>query len=209
MAETWLAGMHWSYSTRAWCGLAQVLPDGRVFLRYEQTFLRVTPEDAAAELLAFWKDRRLQVQAVFAQPKLWPAVKEAGEHIAETFMRAGLPMVKANDNRVMGWSRLRSWLVPREWAQPPQGSRGLPHTITSPTLIIHPDCAKLIRALPTLIEDDHHPDDIADSPDVIPAHGLRYLAMARPAAPWLDAPPLPPNAIGHVIEELRREAARA
>jgi hypothetical protein len=79
--------------------------------------------------------------------------------------------------------------------------------ILSPTLLIHPDCKVLLRALPTLIADETQPDDCLDTVEAYPANGVRFLAMSRPSAPWTDPPELPAGAIGHDINALRDEIA--
>jgi hypothetical protein len=98
----WIAGMHWSFAARAWCGLAKVQPDGRVHVRHELTFVREAPEEAAVKILTFCRKQQITLGYTVAQPSLWSKSEERGEHIAETFGRAGLPLRRGNDNRIVG-----------------------------------------------------------------------------------------------------------
>jgi hypothetical protein len=198
---TWGAGLHWSYSNRAWCGLFAALADGRILCRHELTWLRTPPEVASKELAA--RVKPLEFSSCIAQPDLWPKPDEVGETIAETFSRAGVPMRRGIDDRINGWSRVRSWLVPREWTDADGKA------FTSPSLLIHPDCAYLLRTLPTLIEDSAAPDDIPETPEAFPANGLRYFAMSRPMPKPAEAKDLPPGAIGHSLRSAREELAAA
>ena len=193
----WAAGMHWSASSDAWCGLFHALPDGRVLLRHELTWLRTVPEVAALELRAFVKEQKITLAYVVADPKLFPKKKAKGETVSETFSRAGLPMMKGDDDPINGWSRVRSWLQP-------MARRDLP---PSPSLLIHSDCAYLIRTLPTLVSASENEDIVDDTPDSYPARGVMYYVMSRPM-PTKDAVvELPKGAIGHELRELRAELA--
>ena len=60
-----------------------------------------------------------------------------------------------------------------------------------------------------LLSDKNVPDDIEHTPDMYPANGLRYFVMARPLPATTIARQLPPDAIGHEIDELRRGLRRA
>lgn len=190
-------GMHWSFTNRAWCGIFVPLADRRVVVRHELTWIRTTPEIAAVELKAFCVERDYQMGYVAADPKLFPAAKAIGETVSETFQRGGVPMLKGDGDRVNGWSRVRSWLQPAKMLD---GS-------VSPSLLIHSDCRYLIRTLPTLVSATDNPDDVDETPDEYPAKGVLYYVMSRPMPKLTEAPELPKDAIGHWVEELRREAA--
>lgn len=190
--------LHWSQTEAAWMGIAIGLPDGRQYLRYELTWKNASPEEAAKDIRGF---RRIVVPTlgdVWAQPALWPKAGERGLSIAKVFAEGGITLRKANDDRVNGWSCLRSWLRPRMYG-----------TVLSPGLIIHPVCQRLIRTLPTLVSDETNPDDVADSPLAFPANAVRYFLMGQPP-PW--QPPVkgdpPPGTWGHALRDKWSTPAR-
>jgi|SRR5215471_578591 len=204
----WAAGLHWSYSGRAWCGLIAILADGRSLVRHELTWHKRTPEHAAAELRDFTADRKIDLDYCVAQPDLWPNDKKKrfGETVSETFALAGIPMQKADDDRFNGWSRLRSWLHVRTFEI--ERADGIDR-FESPSLIIHPDCQYLIRTLPVLVSaGEDTPDDVLEVPEDFAANGLRYYAMSRPLPEIRVIEELPPDAIGHDVEAIRRELRR-
>ena len=189
--------LYWSQTESAWLGIFLGLPDGRQYCRYELTWKNKAPEDAAKDIAAF---RRLVVPSlgtVWAQPALWPE-GEYGPSIASVFAENGVQLRRANDDRVNGWSRVRSWLRPR-----------LYHGAVSPGLIVHPVCQRLIRTLPSLISSDRDPDDVADTPLAYPANALRFFVMGHPP-PWLaPLPPTPgPGTWGHELKDFWNKPGR-
>ena len=199
---TWAGGLRWSSVNRAWLGLCASMPDGRVLVRHELTWRGVTPETAAAETRRFCDLKHIDLAYVAADPRLFPQDDAHGETISETWSRAGVPLVCGDDDRLNGWSRVRSWLEPREWPHPEAPTR----KIVQPGLIIHPDCQVLIRSLPMLVSQKKDPDDVEETPDEYPASGLRYYLMSRPSPLVEPEPELPPDAIGHWVKELREAA---
>ncbi len=168
----WAAGMRWSYSERAWVGLFRPMPDGRLLLRYEQTFYHRSPETAAAMFSSFVEARKCLPAYIVGNAELFPKSGEHGETISETVAKAGMPLREGSGDRLALWSRLRSWLEPRDW-----------NGVKSPSLLIHADCKYLIRTLPTLVKSDTEPDDVDETPDEYPAMGVALFAMSRPS-PW-------------------------
>ncbi len=194
----WAGGMRWSQTEHGWLGLFKTLPDGRVHARYEMNFHDQSPENAALEIRA--NLRALGIHGLIyiaANPELWPKEGEHGESISETFSRAGLPMMRGSKDRINRWSRVRSWLEVKTWRRV-DGS-----TFQSPSLVIHPDCSRLIRTLPTLVAASTDPDDIEETPDEYPAAGVSYYAMSRPMPLAPLEPELPDGAVGHLVNELR------
>lgn len=180
--QTWACGMHWSFSAKAWCGFFRSLENGRVLLRYELTWFNVSPEQAADDISAFCAEKKIAPIYIALNPEMFPKDGEAGETVSETFSRALLPIRKGSDDRINGWSRLRSYLQPRKHKD----------GTTGPTLLISSDCKYFLRTLPTLISDEDEPDDVRQTTDEFPANGARFYVMARPV-PWriVGDPPKP------------------
>ncbi len=199
--------MRWSHTEIGWMGFFRSLADGRVYLRHEITFKGLSPERAAKDItskMREWKIERLTYIA--AQPELWPKAGETGETVRETFSRAGLPMLRGSGDRRNRWSRLRSWLDMREWKTGETDRDGKPTTFQSPSLLIHPECVRLIRTLPTLVADTSDPDDVDETPEEYPAAGVSFYAMSRPLPFQAEGPILPDGAVGHLVNEMRAEA---
>jgi hypothetical protein len=78
-------------------------------------------------------------------------------------------IIKADNSRVNGWSRVREYLKLREY----QG--GL-----SPWVRISRECTNLIRTLPELVHDENRVEDIADGMEDHAPDSLRYLLQSRP-----------------------------
>lgn len=190
----WAGAMFWSYSARAWCGLIAHLPNNRAIVRHELTWITTPPEQAAKELAAFVKSRKIELTYLAAQPSIFPKAKQYGETVSETFSRSGIPMRCGHDDPVAGWQRVRSWLHVDNGTAP---------------LMIHRSCRQLIRTLPTLVSASGNPDDIDDVPDAYPARALSYWAMSRPSAAQPDEPELPEGAIGHDVRSLRESLSGA
>jgi hypothetical protein len=189
--------LYWSQTEPAWMGIFFGLPDGRQYCRYELTWKHESPEHAAVDIRAF---RTLVVPtlgSIYAQPAIWPK-EDIGPSIAAVFGDAGVPLRKGNDDRINGWSRVRSWLRPRLYGAE-----------LSAGLIIHPVCQRLIRTLPAIVASDRDPDDVADTPIAFPANALRFFLMSRPA-PWLPPPArVPaPGTWGHELKRFIETPAR-
>ena len=88
-----------------------------------------------------------------------------GESIAELFALSGVPLTPADNSRVAGWHRIRSYLA--------DAPDGIPRWQCST------ECRELIRTLPQLIYDRHNREDAADGEDHAP-EALRYALMSRP-----------------------------
>ena len=96
-------------------------------------------------------------------------VKDAmgGETIADTFIMNGVPIIKADNDRMNGWMRVRENL-----AVAPDGR---------PYVQIFSTCRNLIRTLPLLSYDKHDHEDVGDNQEDHAAESLRYGLMTRPS----------------------------
>ena len=101
------------------------------------------------------------IECTFAPPDMWSRVKESGRTMAELFAQAGLPAVKAPNERVHGWMAVKELMAGR--------------------LFIHENCRKLSESLANLQHDAKNPSDCAVTPHHIThlPDALRYFAAAR------------------------------
>jgi hypothetical protein len=106
--------------------------------------------------------------------------KAKTESHIDSFRRAGLSMRMTDKNLFHGWQRVQDYL-----ADAPDGQ---------PWLIVSPACQSLVRTMPSLMQDENHPDELENGQDDSDAHALRCLLVSRPApqAPKVtDQPPVP------------------
>lgn len=166
----WFRCLDWGYNQPGVCLWIACLPDGRLYVVHEWPFRQTLASEAAKEIL-----RRTRV---LGSPYIRYTAADghmfdktgSGETMAETFQRAGVPLLRAENQkgaRKQGWQRLRHWLqrAPDE----------------KPWLVIHPDCEYLARTLPALVMDDTDPEDVDTTGDDHAADALRYGVMSRPS----------------------------
>lgn len=174
--ERWI---DWGYDPHyGICLWVACLPNGRLYVFMEWKFNGATARQklVAAEVAA--KIRKLTVDEAFplakarritrtlADPSMWGMSGHTGEAYAETFGRNGVSLSQADNDRTMGWGRLRHWL-----RDAPDGH---------PWLIFHPRCEVTIRTLPGLIRDKNDPDDVDTTGEDHPGDACRYGVMGRP-----------------------------
>jgi hypothetical protein len=142
--------------------------DGRAYVRHEWTPTRVINSEQAKGIKRLTQEYGIKsVRFTVADTSLWTPESDTGESAAETFTRHGVPLLQASKDRVNGWKRLREWL-----RDAPDGK---------PWLMVHPECSYLVRTLPSLVSDDHKPEDVDTDGEDHAADALRYFVMSRPA----------------------------
>lgn len=123
--------------------------DGHV-CTYRELYVRETlAADVAKKIVAMTGDEKIAYTV--ASPDMWQKRGRRdidGESIADSFIYNGVPLLQADNSRVIGWQRVREYL-----ADAPDGQ---PYWQTFDT------CKNLIRTLPELIYDTNNPEDVAD-----------------------------------------------
>lgn len=112
-----------------------------------------------------------------------------GETRADTFRHNGIIVRETAHDEAQGWTRVSELL-----GTLPDGR---------PMLTINPKCEHLIRALTNAVSDPTNPELLLESDHDQPLRALRIGAMSRPAPRPFEAPPLPPNSAGKMLQELR------
>lgn len=174
--ERWI---DWGYDPHyGICLWVACLPNGRLYVFYEWKFNGSTSREKLVasqvaqkirgytqdEILPAVKSRR--ITRSIADPSMWSADGHTGEDYSETFARNGVSLMQADNDRVMGWGRLRAWL-----RLAPDGM---------PWIMFHPRCATTIRTIPGVVRDKGDPDDINTDGEDHPVDTVRYGIMARP-----------------------------
>lgn len=161
--------MDWGYNDPCCVLWMAVSPDNHLYVYREIYKTQTLAVDMAKKI----KDRTEleKISYTVASPDMWQqrGVRDAfgGECIAETFARVGVPVIKADNSRIVGWQRIRECLAPMP--------DGIPH------LQIFSTCTNLIRTLPILFYDDHDKEDVSDHCEDHAAEALRYGCMSRPS----------------------------
>ena len=154
--------------------------NGRAYMyrEYRQSNLNVS-EAAEAILANTGRDERISV--TFAPPDMWNRQKDSGKSMAELYMTNGVPIVKANNNRVQGWLQVKEFLM--------DGKDG------KPGLLVFNTCKGIINDLQTIQADETTPNDCAKVPHDI-THSpdmLRYFCISRTLPGEVPVEPVYPD----------------
>jgi len=112
-----------------------------------------------------------------ADTSFWNKSKTENVTPADIFQRMGITLRQAKKERVNGWKRMREWLHPHDAID---GATGKIYKHSK--LKIFNTCLKTIEAIPSMVHDDTHPEDVAEHAlDHIP-DAIRYwcMSMAMP-----------------------------
>jgi len=103
--------------------------------------------------------------------------------IADLMAQAGIPVVKANNNRPNGWAAIREYL---HW----EGDEEEPSK--QPQIFVFENCENLIRTLPSMVFDKNRPEDLNTKTEDHAVDALRYMILQlyspskKEIAPWLE-----------------------
>lgn len=174
--ELWL---DWGYDPHyGIAGWVACFPNGRLYLFYEWKFNGASAKEklVAAKVAQRIKQytaedvlpmvRSTRITRRIADPSMWSGDGHTGEDYAQTFARCGVQLTQADNERVMGWGRLRHWL-----GNAPDGM---------PWFLVHPRCVTTVRTIPGLVRDKSDPDDVDTTGEDHAADMVRYGLMARP-----------------------------
>lgn len=161
--------MDWGYNDPCCVLWMAVSPDRRVFI-YKEIYQNHTLATDMAKLIK-QQNGFDDISYTVASPDMWQkrGVKDimGGECIAETFAKLGVPLIKADNNRIVGWQRVRECLA--------NAADGLPN------VQIFNTCTNLIRTLPILSYDTHNREDVSGTCEDHAAEAMRYGLMSRPS----------------------------
>lgn len=167
--------------------------DGRCwcYRSYEQSDLNV--QDAAAQALVHTLPNE-KILITYAPPDVWSRMKDTGKTMAEIFMISGLPLVKADNNRVQGHMLMRYMMSPiplkDKYVRELYGEN-VPDKL--PQLMFFDDLGGIIDDIKSIQADEDNPNDCAKQPHEIThtVDACRYFCISRVAvaeAPMEAAP---------------------
>ena len=160
-----------------------VLADGHYYIEDEFKFngdvgLKMTVKDVALSVKQRCFEKHLaQVPVCWTDPACWQHTGQIGESIADTFMRYGIPVVAANNDRRSGWQRVHEM-----FRLAPDGT---------PWLLVSPKCGYGIRTLPAQLQAKNDPDDMDTTGDDHWCDALRYGGVSGARPPGYGYTPAP------------------
>lgn len=175
-----IRSMDWGYNDPCCVLWGAVAPDGHLYV-YREIYQNETLASDMAKLIKEQTGFE-KISYTSASPDMWQkrgvivktAGGYAGECVADAFLKGGVPVIAADNSRVVGWNRLREFL------------RDAPDGV--PYLQVFDNCTNLIKYLPQMQYDLHNREDVADGlPDHAP-EALRYMVMSRPSPFKLTKP---------------------
>lgn len=153
--------------------------DKRIYTYRELYITQTNASDVARMINELSAGERIEY--VVASPDMWHKRGTAitgkdgevkGESIAEIFEDAGHWMQKADNERILGWTRMREYMK--------TANDGMPYWVIFST------CVNLIRTIPQLIHHDRNVEDVSDKVEDHAPESCRYALMSRPDPGQLD-----------------------
>jgi phage terminase large subunit len=158
-----------------------VSPDGDVFVYHELYGTGRRPEWWAERILEQAQRDGLQIgeYTCVADPSTFNQEPRWGKAVADMYSEAGVEFMRANNDRINGWSQLHDYLSWDRYED--DDSTLLANLKRRPRLFVLRDHApNLVRTLPVLISDVNNMEDVdTDTEDHAP-DALRYGMMTRP-----------------------------
>lgn len=140
--------------------------NGRIYTYREANEPGLVVKDAAKKMHDMTLPHE-RIIATFAPPDIWNKQKDTGRTMADIFFEEGVPLIRADNNRVQGHMLIKDALTPMKDGKP--------------GLMIFNGCAELIDCLKDIQADEKNPSDCAKEPhDITHAvDALRYFCISR------------------------------
>lgn len=127
-----------------------------------------------------------RIQVTYAPPDMWNRQKVTTKTMAEAFMENGVPLVKADNNRVQGHIVMKNMMAPVGLNDPyvkglwPEGAA--PRKL--PGLMFFNNLGNVISDIRDIQADDNNPNDCAKTPHDVThtVDGIRYYCISRTMA---------------------------
>ena len=176
----------WGYNKPFSCGWWAVDYDGIAYRILElygcsktpNEGVKWTPPQVFSKIAEIERDHRwLSGKKIIgiADPAIWDA--ETGKSIAEVAADHGVFFTPGDNKRIPGWMQVHYRLAFDEHG--------------FPMMYIFKNCKAFIRTIPTLLYDEHKPEDLDTDGEDHVADEVRYFCMSRPIKPRVAAQPDP------------------
>ena len=150
------------------CYYVALSPSGESYFYKEVYQSDLIVSDAAKAIKEVQNE---EIKDTFAPSDLWNRRQETGASASELFYKNGVPLTKANNNRIQGWLSVKEALKPQknEFEE------------MKPKMYIFSTCLNLIRCLPQLQHDKKNPNDVANEPHELThaPDAVRYYFSGR------------------------------
>lgn len=174
-------GFDWGYAAPSCYLLAAVMPNWDIFIIREYYDAGMSVQYIARQIQQL--DAGFKLNARVADPSIWIPLPRSGDErqkpfptddsIEMMFRKHGVHFVKANNNRMNGWTAMREMLEYR--------NNGRQY----PQLRIFSNCENLVRTFPAMVHDSTKPEDLDTHTEDHAVDAARYLCLAidRPNVP--------------------------
>lgn len=139
--------------------------DGRLWCYREAYLIGKDVDEIATEIVRLSQGEEYMYSV--ADPAIFSNIgftdKYGGQTIAETFARYGIMWLPASNRRVDGWNLMHQYLRADEYSLP--------------RLMFFSTVKNSIRTIPSLIHDDHKPEDVDSDGEDHAADTTRYMLM--------------------------------
>ena len=158
--------------------------DGRTWLyrTFERKGLIVS--EAAAEIKKHTLPNE-RITVTYAPPDLWARSRDSGRAMAETFLESGVPIVRADNNRVQGHMLVKEAMssipLKDKYVIQVLEEKGITVPDMLPGLVVFDTLEKIISDIRDIQADETNPNDCAKIPHEVThtIDQLRYLIISR------------------------------
>ncbi len=170
--DEWTRGTGTDYGFTAtkvspwWTGFLAQSPSGVVYLYDELYGAAVPAEQQAQRILNRITERGQKLHFHGADPAMWNKSDPRAPSPADDYIKAGIPLVKASNDRVNGWAMFDKLLAYRSEV----GDR----IVEPPRFYVFSTCREFLRTFPALPVNPHKPEDVDTDGEDDPADGCRY-----------------------------------
>ena len=181
-------GMDFGYTAPACCLWFAIDPEHTVYVYRELYVTELPASDFATKIVDLSTGERISY--TLADPATFAKTGHEGESIEVTMRKNGVPLMKANNDRIAGKN------IVHEYLKQFQDISGETRT----RLKIFASCTNLIRTLPELVYDKHRPEDVDTRGEDHAYDALRYGLMqaAAPMDQKKKRRKLPPSGVSSI-----------
>lgn len=148
------------------CAWFAVDENGRSWMYREYAKSGLITQDAARAMIQHTLPGE-RIEVTFAPPDMWNRQKDSGKTMAEIFLENGVPIVKADNNRVQGHMLIKDMLAKRQDGKP--------------SLMFFKTCHETIDDIKDIQADEKNPNDCAKEPHEVThrVDAVRYYCISR------------------------------
>lgn len=186
--------LDYGYFAPSSIGWYAIDPDGTLY-RYRELYQNELTASLLAELYVSLTNPNEKIEYIVADPAFWAKKGERDDKLsgAEVFQNRVKELTKQTPRLTQGDNaRVPGWQLVREYLRPITKDSAV-----SAKLQVFSTCTEFIRTFPSLIHDEHNPEDVDSDGEDHAGDELRYAVMSRPR------PPLSPGKRADIYFERR------